>query len=89
MYDRLIISVRSTCGIAEYQYRDIAGNGYDTSQSIRLNDEDAADIRAILERAKHRAIQAAIAARVEDARALLARDAPHLLAFKPEGIDHG
>jgi hypothetical protein len=89
MTDRTIITLFDTHGFAERQARDIGGRGFDTLETIHLDDDERRIIQRAVEQASRRKAIADAAKEIEKARDYLARHAPELLAFKPEGIDHG
>ena len=89
MTDRTIITLLDTCGIAERQTSDLGGRGFDTLETIPLDEIEREAIQRAVAQARHRKAIADAAKEIEKARDYLARHAPELLAFKPEGIDHG
>ena len=89
MTDRTIITLLDTSGIAERQTRDLGGRGFDTLETIHLDDDERRMIQRAVAQARHRKAAADTAKEIERARDYLARHAPELLAVKPEGIDHG
>lgn len=89
MTDRVVITLIGSHGIAERQTRDIGGRGFDTLETIPLDETEREAIQRLIAQARHRKMLAETDNEVEKARDYLARHAPELLAFKPEGIDHG
>ncbi len=89
MTDRTIITLFDTCGFAERQTRDIGGRGFDTLETIHLDDDERRIIQRAVEQASRRKAIADAAKGIEKVRDYLARHAPELLAFKPDGTDHG
>lgn len=84
MTDRTVITLIEGHGIVDLQKR-----GFGTLETIHLDDDERRIIQRAVEQASRRNAIADAAKEIEKARDYLARHAPELLAFKPEGIDHG
>lgn len=89
MTDRIVIMLYEQDGCAERQTRDLGGRGFDTLETIPLDETEREAIQRAVAQARRRKAAADAAKEIEKARDYLARHAPKLLAFKPEGIDHG
>lgn len=89
MTDRTIITLFDGYGFAERQTRDIGGRGFDTLETIPLDETEREAVQRSIAQARHRKRLAETDNEVEKARDYLARHAPHLLARTTEGIDHG
>lgn len=90
MTDRTVITLNDgTFAIAERQDNYAFIGRYVTTTVVRLNDDDRREIAGIVERAERRNEGRNFHLEVKKALDCLARHAPELLAFKPEGIDHG
>lgn len=90
MTDRTIITLNDgTFAIAERQDNYAFIGRYITTTVVRLSADDCREIAGIVERAERRNEGGHSYPEIAKARDYLARHAPELLAFKPEGIDHG